>query len=267
VLRAEREASAPTAAEERTVLGLDPTDPRSIERFQALHGLDESGEIDEDTQEELRRVEEWTAGLDPLDPESIRRFQRAHALEPTGIVDRETQGAMRLYRHELEQQHEADEDANPNGRGRRWYPLDPADPESVSDFQREHDLAADGSIGPETQAALRSVQAERGRRRANENGGGGIIATYGAAWPAYFGILLEGGEASLFTIGLGHGTGDWYAAAIGGGGGFIIPWLVLLGLRDWVEEQPEWAFELVIGIILASAATIFGLFRATGVFG
>ena len=266
VLRAEREASAPTAAEERTVLGLDPTDPQSIERFQALHGLEESGEIDEDTQEMLRRVEEWTAGLDPLDPDSIRRFQNAHGLETTGIVDHETQGAMRLYRNELEQQHEADDDANPTGRGREWYPLDPADPESVSDFQREHGLAADGRIGPDTQAALRAVTAERGRRAAESNGGG-IVATYGAAWPAYFGILLEGGEASLFTIGLGHGTGDWYAAAIGGGGGFIIPWLVLLALREWVQRQPEWAFQLVIGVVLASAATIFGLFRATGVFG
>lgn len=267
-MRAERTSVEATSGDERAVVGLDPTDPGSIERFQALHGLERTGEIDEGTREALRRSLEWTAGVDPGDGASVARLQSAHGLEPTGTVDDETQGVLRLYRSELAGRHGIDPDQVADEVP---YPLDPTDAGSISAFQRAHGLAETGEIGPDTRAALQAALEARARERIEEadsaEDGGGFFSTYKDAWPAYLGIVLEGGEAGLFTIGVATGTGASYAAAIAGGAAFVAPWVAFAFLRGWIESWPKWVFELTIGAILAAAATIFGLFRATGIFG
>ncbi len=265
-MRAEEERLAATNAEQRQLLGVDPTDRSSIERLQAAYGLEQSGEIDERTQEALRRTTEWLAGIDPADPASVTCFQGARGLDATGEVDAETQGALRLYRTELEEHH---------GEGAPvpsppWYPLDPTDPGSIRRFQHDHALRQTGTVDRPTQAALREVVTERRRQAIHEAQrpkGGGLIDKYRDAWPAYFGVILEGSEAGMFTIGVAHGRGSYMVAAIAGGAAFATPWIGLVPLRSWLASRPTWVFELVIGSILVTAATIFGLFRATGVFG
>jgi peptidoglycan hydrolase-like protein with peptidoglycan-binding domain len=266
-IRDMQESAEATVPARWTALGIDPTDQESIKRFQALHGLKPAGEIDADTREQLQRTEEWTAGIDPADPASVARFQAAQGLQPTGVVDAETQGAMRLYRAELQRRHDAD----PPAETPAWYPLDPTDPGSIKGFQREHGLRDTGTMAEPTQEALRATVADRTReavQRAERAGnGGGLISKYRDAWPGYFGFILEGGEAGLFTIGVAQGTGQYMVAAIAGGTAFAAPWLGLIWLRDWLQSRPKWVFELTIGTILVTAGTIFGLFRATGVFG
>jgi hypothetical protein len=86
-------------------------------------------------------------------------------------------------------------------------------------------------------------------------------------WPAYVGTVLEGGEALLYSLGVGHGSASWLSAGIGGAAGFALPWIGLVGIRRLIEGQPEWRVEASIGAVLMSAATIFGVLRLTGVFG
>jgi len=122
-------------------------------------------------------------------------------------------------------------------------------------------------MGRETQPAVRSALADRTgealRRAEAEKGqqGGGVLGAIKEAWPAYLGVVVEGGEAGLFTIGIAHGTGSYFAAAVAGGSAFAAPWAAFAFLKDWIESWP------VVGIILASAVTIFGLLRAEGIFG
>lgn len=199
----------------------------------------------------------------------MAELQAANGLEPTGMVDDETQGVLRLHRTALRQRHQAKGAPEADG----WYPLDPTDPGSIRSFQRQHGLEETGTIGPRTQAAMRSaiadrtgeslrqVQAEKEQPRV------GIFGAVKEAWPAYLGVVFEGGEAGLFTIGVAHGTGSYFTSAVAGGSAFAAPWVAFAFLKDWIQSWPNWLFELVIGIILASAATIFGLFRATGIFG
>lgn len=266
-LQAELDDRGPTSEADRVVLGVDPTEPASIERFQALHDVDRTGVIDEATREALREAAEWTAGVDPSDPETVRRFQAASGLEATAVVDPETQGALRLYRTELARRH--GEDAGPAEAD--WYPLDPTDAGSIASFQRDRGLPDTGTIDRRTQAALQAAAETRAAAALAEaersEQGRGLIAKYKDAWPAYFGVLLEGGEAGLFTMGVAHGTGSWYVSAIAGGAAFALPWALLVVLRSWIASWPKWLFELTIGAILVAASTIFGLFRATGIFG
>lgn len=243
-------------------LGLDPADAAAVRRFQAEHGLASTGVVDEETQEAIEKerasasltspAQRTVFGVDPTDASSIGRFQALHGLDETGVIDAGTGAALR--------------------RTEEWIVgIDPAQPDSVARFQVSVGLAPTGVVDAKTQEAMRRAVDERTRdavAKANEDDGAkGFIATYKDAWPAYFGFLLEGGEAGLFTIGVAHGTGAWYTAAIAGGSAFMLPWIGLVTLRGWIESWPKWAFELTIGIILASAATIFGLFRATGIFG
>ena len=93
----------------------------------------------------------------------------------------------------------------------------------------------------------------------------GIATGWKAVWPAYVGGVLEGGEALLYTFAVGHGSGNWIAAIVGGGIGFVLPWAGLRWLRSWINRLPEWKVELWIGIILMSAATVFGTLHALGV--
>lgn len=266
-IRADREKVETATPGRWAALGIDPTDQRSIKRFQALHGLQRTGEIGGDTREELRRTEEWTAGIDPADSASVTGFQAAQGLPCTGVVDDETQGAMRLHRAELQRRH----DVSPPAETPAWYPLDPTDPGSIKKFQAEHGLPESGTIGNPCQAALRDAVAGRTReaveRVEQAQDGGGFIARNKDAWPGYVGVILEGGEAGLFTIGVAQGTHQYYLAAIAGGAAFAAPWVGLIWLRRWLQSRPKWVFELTIGSILAAAGTIFGLFRATGIFG
>lgn len=249
------------ASNEAAVAGVDPTDPRSIARFQELHGLEATGELDADTIEQLRRLEEWLGGVDPTDPGRVAEFQREHGLDPRGTVDRETQGALRAERARMLRMH---------GNGAvdvddTWYPLDPTDSGSIAGFQREHDLEPNGEIDRATQAALRALRRER-----EAGSGAGVqsrLGSYASVWPAYVGGVLESGEAVLYTFGVAHGSATWIPAAIGGAIGFALPWAGLAVLRGWVESKPEWLVELSIGVVLICAASTFGALRATGVFG
>lgn len=128
-----------------------------------------------------------------------------------------------------------------------------------------------GEIDAATQAELRHAVARTRASGAEANEANEddrrFLATDKDAWPAYFGFLLEGGEAGLFTIGVAHGTGARYTAASAGGFAFALSWVGPVTLRSWIESWPKWVFELTIGVVLAAAATTFGLLRVTGIFG
>lgn len=86
-----------------------------------------------------------------------------------------------------------------------------------------------------------------------------------AVWPAYFGSILEGSEALLYTFAVAHGSGSWLSAAVGGGIGFALPWIGLKPLKRLVDKTPEWKVELSIGIVIMSAAAVFGILHVSGI--
>jgi len=85
----------------------------------------------------------------------------------------------------------------------------------------------------------------------------------GSAWPAYLGVVTEGGEALVYTFAVGSSFG-WRPAAVGGTLGFFLPWLALTALRRVATRVPAWKQELGIGIVLMAAATSLAVLRATG---
>lgn len=156
--------------------GLDPSHPDQVRDLQRSYGLEPTGTIDEPTRQAIRWETEHKLGIDVASMESVERFQLAHDLAADGVVGPKTQAAMRAARH-------ARTRANGHADSREHYGaatdhgsgfgvgLDAADPASVREFQRNHDLEADGVIGPNTQAALRAVRSNREGRR-SPNGGG-----------------------------------------------------------------------------------------------
>ena len=86
-----------------------------------------------------------------------------------------------------------------------------------------------------------------------------------AVWPAYFGVILESSEAMLYTFAVSHGTASWQAATAGAAIGFILPWVGLSRLRKTVDRMPKWKVETTIGIVLMSAAAIFGILHVIGI--
>ena len=168
------ELKARASEPEPPALGIDVLDEQAVRRFQAAFGLEEDGLVGSQAQAALRLEHQRTLGADPAVPGSIRRFQREHDLPQTGIIDEATQGAMRAIRSAEEpstpEDHERAEGWFEQENGQPRWMLDPADPESVKRFQREHGLVEDGIIGPQTQVAIRAVRAEHARGRTEPDG-------------------------------------------------------------------------------------------------
>ncbi len=144
--------------------GPDPADHAAVQAFQRGYRIEPTGNIDGETRQALRWEREHVLGVDVSSPESVRGFQRRHGLNPDGVVGPQTQAAMRAARRA--RQPAGIQPGERYGRARRHAAgfgvgLDGADPESVRAFQRDHHLRDDGIVGPETQAALRAVRAER----------------------------------------------------------------------------------------------------------
>jgi uncharacterized membrane protein len=146
----------------------DPHDEASVREFQRRHGLEESGLIGADTRAAIRWEREYHLSVDAASGESIRAFQRQHGLTPDGTLGERTRAALKAARHELGPPGRKEREHRYGGPGSRRDEriVDPADEAQVRRFQREHRLAADGEIGPDTQTALRSVRGERARREA-----------------------------------------------------------------------------------------------------
>ena len=143
--------------------GPDPADTAAVRAFQRGYHIEPTGDVDTQTRRALRWEREHLLGVDVSSPGSVREFQRRHGLNPDGVVGPRTQAAMRAAR--LARQPDDSEPGERYGRARRHAAgfgvgLDPADPESVRGFQRNHHLRDDGIVGPQTQAALRAVRAE-----------------------------------------------------------------------------------------------------------
>lgn len=125
-----------------------------------------------------------------------------------------------------------------------------------------------GEEHPDGGDAQASASAEP-RRQQNDSADRreGSAGSWTAVWPGYVGMVLEGGEALLYAFGVAHGSASYVSAGIGGVVGFALPWVGLAPLRRVIDRLPEWKVELGIGLILMTAATIFGVLRTTGVFG
>ena len=148
----------------RSRFGVDPVDPESVERFQREAGLETDGAVGPQTRRALRRAPHLLVDLDPTDGTSIERFQREHDLEADGVIGPETQAVLRDLHQELaaigREEDEDDEEQEPP-QFESLIGFDAADRESVERFQRDHGLAVDGCVGPETQAALRAALADQ----------------------------------------------------------------------------------------------------------
>ena len=145
----------------------DPFDAASVRAFQRRHGLDDRGTIDDETRAAIRWERDHHLSVDPADPDSVRRFQRAHGQAPDGAVGPRTQAAMRAARGERERDDRKEREARYGSDTEERDPhlFDASDTDAVRRFQREHRLRDDGTIGPRTQAAIRSVRRERERHR------------------------------------------------------------------------------------------------------
>lgn len=161
------EAPDPPRRRRRRLFGVDPLDAESVARFQREHQLKPDGCIGPETRRVLRRQRHLLVAVDPTDADSIREFQEEHGLEPDGVMGPETQGAIRALRAETapagieEEDEDAREEADEEEKERTLVLFDPAEPDQVKDFQREHGLEPDGVIGPRTQGALAAVVRER----------------------------------------------------------------------------------------------------------
>jgi uncharacterized membrane protein len=83
-------------------------------------------------------------------------------------------------------------------------------------------------------------------------------------WPAFVGVVTEGGEALVFTFAAGSSFG-WSPAAVGGAVGFALPWTALGLLRRAARDVPAWKQEVAIGVVLVVAATSLAALRASGI--
>ncbi len=143
---------------------VDPLDVEQVRAFQSHHGLEPSGDVDEETRQAVRYEADHFLGVDPSSAASVEDFQRRVGLDPDGVVGPATQGALRARRADLEASEDeerrrrygrfADPSFDEDGAG-----IDPADASSIRRFQSRHGLTTDGVIGPRTQVALRAVGA------------------------------------------------------------------------------------------------------------
>ena len=143
----------------------DPADADAVRALQRRYGLAPDARIGPRTRRALRWEHEHLLGLDPSSPASVRAFQERHHLVADGVIGPRTQAAMRAVR---EARQPTGSDAAPSDRygdaqehaAGFGVGLDPADPESVREFQRSHGLEPDGVVGPRTQVALRGLRHE-----------------------------------------------------------------------------------------------------------
>ncbi len=151
----------------------DPFRRSSVEQFQRRHGLLADGTIAAHTRQAILWEREHHLSVDAASVESVRAFQERHGLIPDGIVGPQTQAGMRAARTEREpgSSKERRERYGEEGRPRDGRVLDPASPEEIRRFQREHRLTEDGAIGARTQTAIRSVRHERARHDRKEDDG------------------------------------------------------------------------------------------------
>lgn len=139
---------------------VDPADIDAVRALQEAVGLEPTGTIDEETRHALAYERDHNLGVDPTDPDSIRAYQARRDLRPDGIIGPETRGAMQADRAEQEP---SDDDEREAAYGRfarsdgEAEGIDPVDVEAVRALQEQVGIAADGVIGPETQAALRAL--------------------------------------------------------------------------------------------------------------
>ena len=249
-------------------LDLDAADPASVRRFQRRHGLEETGQIDQETRNDILRELKLTGGIDITDPGAVATFQREHGLEPTGSVGAATQGALRVRQNELLSRPGGEESQRKqDGHLPAWLPVDAADDGSITAFQRDHGLQGDGVIGPRTQAALRSFLTDLTDNPPARDDGGlkSRLGGWTDVWPAYLGFTAEGFEALLFSFSVSHGRGTPFSAAAGGFAGFFFVWPFMLSKRGWIDSQPEWKVNTAIGLTLVTVATLFGLMHAFGI--
>ncbi len=86
-------------------------------------------------------------------------------------------------------------------------------------------------------------------------------------WPAYVGVVLEGGEALIYTFAVASSSSSWLAATTGGLLGFGIPFLSLAALRRLAGGVPKWKQEIGIGLVLMTAAAMLVILRVAGLLG
>jgi uncharacterized membrane protein len=89
----------------------------------------------------------------------------------------------------------------------------------------------------------------------------------GPTWPVYVGMVLEGGEALLYTFAVASSSSSWLAATIGGALGFGLPFHGLTALRRLASRIPSWKQEIGIGLVLMGAAGTLLILRVVGLFG